>query len=227
MSWVSKTLNSTLGKKLLMALTGLFLILFLVVHLAGNLQLIFPDEGKSFNIYAETMATNPLIRVVSILNFGFILLHAVYAVILTRHNKKSRPISYAVSKASENSTWSSRSMGILGTLIFIFLLVHLRGFWYELKFGEVPMVTYDGVSYKDSFAIVSAAYQNILYVIFYVVSMGVLAFHLSHGFASAFQTLGINHTKYTPFIKKLGLAFAIIVPALFALIPIVMFIQGS
>jgi len=227
MSWVSKTLNSTLGRKLLMALTGLFLILFLVVHLAGNLQLILPDNGKSFNIYAETMSSNPLIKIVSILNFGFILLHVVYAVILTRQNKKSRPIGYAVSKASKNSSWSSRSMGILGTLILIFLLIHLRGFWYELKFGEVPIASYDGVSYKDSFAIVSAAFQNVFYVIFYVVSMGFLAFHLSHGFSSAFQTLGINHKKYTPFIKKLGLAFAIIVPALFALIPIVMLIQGS
>ncbi|MEX2511302.1 MAG: succinate dehydrogenase cytochrome b subunit [Cyclobacteriaceae bacterium] len=226
MSWVSKTLNSTLGKKLLMALTGLFLILFLVVHLAGNLQLLIPDEGKAFNIYAETMATNPLIRVVSILNFSFILLHVIYSIILTRHNKKSRPINYAVTKPSENSTWSSRNMGILGTLIFIFLLVHLRSFWYELKFGEVPFATYDGVTYKDGYTIVAEAYQSILYVIFYVVSMGFLAFHLSHGFASAFQTLGINHTKYTPFIQKLGLGFAIIVPALFALIPIMMYVQS-
>ncbi|WP_162342030.1 succinate dehydrogenase cytochrome b subunit [Cyclobacterium salsum] len=227
MSWVSKTLNSTLGKKLLMALTGLFLILFLVVHLAGNLQLLLPDDGKAFNIYAETMASNPLIRVVGILNFGFIALHAIYSAILTRHNKKSRPVGYAVTNASANSGWSSRNMGILGTLILIFILVHLRGFWYEFKFGEIPYVTYDGVTYKDGYTIVAAAFENILYVIFYVVSMGVLAFHLSHGFASAFQTLGINHSKYTPFIKKLGLGFAIIVPALFALIPIIMFLQNN
>lgn len=227
MSWVSKTLNSTLGKKLLMALTGLFLILFLVVHLAGNLQLLLPDGGKSFNIYAETMASNPLIRVVSILNFTFILLHVVYAILLTKYNKKARPVGYAVTNPSGNSSWSSRSMGILGTLIFIFLLVHLRSFWYELKFGSVPFVTYDGVEYKDGYAIVAASYQNILFVVFYVISMGVLAFHLVHGFSSAFQTLGINHQKYTPFIKKLGLVFAIVVPALFALIPVVMFIQGS
>ncbi|WP_162418908.1 succinate dehydrogenase cytochrome b subunit [Cyclobacterium roseum] len=227
MSWVSKTLNSTLGKKLLMALTGIFLILFLVVHLAGNLQLLLPDDGKAFNIYAETMASNPLIRVVGILNFGFIALHAIYSAILTRHNKKSRPVGYAVTNASANSTWSSRNMGILGALILVFILVHLRGFWYEFKFGEIPYVTYDGVTYKDGYTVVAAAYENILYVIFYVVSMGVLAFHLSHGFASAFQTLGINHSKYTPFIKKLGLGFAIIIPALFALIPIIMFLQNS
>lgn len=227
MSWVFKTLNSTLGKKLLMALTGLFLILFLVVHLAGNLQLLIPDGGKSFNIYAETMASNPLIRIVGIVNFGFIALHAIYSAILTRHNKKSRPVGYAVTKSSANSTWSSRNMGILGSLILIFILIHLRGFWYEFKFGEMPYVTYDGVTYKDGFTIVSEAFGNIIYVIFYVLSMAVLAFHLSHGFSSAFQTLGVNHKKYTPFIQKLGIGFAIIVPALFALIPIVMFLQSS
>lgn len=227
MSWVFKTLNSTLGKKLLMALTGLFLILFLVVHLAGNLQLLLPDGGRSFNIYAETMASNPLIRVVGILNFGFIALHAIYSIILTRHNKKSRPVAYAVSKASANSTWSSRNMGILGTLILIFILIHLRGFWYEFKFGEIPYVTYDGETYKNGYAVVAAAFENIAYVIIYVVSMAVLAFHLSHGFSSAFQSLGLNHKKYTPFIQKLGIGFAIVVPALFALIPIVMFLQSN
>jgi succinate dehydrogenase / fumarate reductase, cytochrome b subunit len=226
MSWVSKTLKSTLGKKLLMALTGLFLILFLVVHLIGNLQLLFPDDGESFNLYAYNMANNPLIRVVSIGNFAFILIHVIYSILLTRQNKKSRPIEYAESKASTNSTWSSRNMGILGTIILIFLLVHLKGFYYEIKFGEMPMVDYEGVTYKNVFAIVAAAYSNVLYVAFYVVSMGFLAFHLSHGFASAFQTLGLNHVKYSPLIQKVGLGFSIVVPALFALIPIVMYIQS-
>ena len=133
MSWVSKTLSSTLGRKLLMALTGLFLILFLVVHLIGNLQLLLPDNGESFNLYADSMAHNPLIRVVSIGNFAFILLHVIYSIILSRHNKNSRPVDYAVSKASTSSTWSSRNMGILGTAILIFLLVHLKGFYYEKR----------------------------------------------------------------------------------------------
>lgn len=226
MSWVSKTLSSTLGRKLLMSLTGLFLILFLVFHLIGNLQLLFPDNGESFNLYAHSMANNPLIRVVSIGNFAFILLHIVYSVLLSRHNKNSRPIDYAVSKASTNSTWSSRNMGILGTVILIFLLVHLRGFYYEIKFGEMPVVDYAGVTYKNVFAIVSAAYSSLLYVVFYVVAMGFLGFHLSHGFASAFQTLGLNHVKYSPLIQKAGVGFAIVVPGLFALIPIVMYIRS-
>jgi succinate dehydrogenase / fumarate reductase cytochrome b subunit len=173
------------------------------------------------------MASNPLIRAVSIFNFGFIALHAIYSAILTRHNKKSRPVGYAMTKGSANSTWSSRNMGILGSLILVFILIHLRGFWYEFKFGEIPYVTYEGVMYKNGYAVVSAAFENILYVIVYVVSMAVLAFHLSHGFSSAFQTLGINHKKYTPFIQKVGVGFAILVPALFALIPIIMFLQSS
>lgn len=226
MSWVSKTLNSTLGRKLLMALTGLFLSLFLVVHLAGNLQLLIPDGGESFNIYAETMAKNPLIRVVSIGNFAFILIHVIYSILLTRHNKASRPVGYAESKANTNSAWASRNMGILGTLILIFLLVHLRGFWYEFKFGEIPTTVYEGVTYKNAYLIIVEAFANPIYVLFYVVSMGFLAFHLSHGFASAFQTLGLNHAKYSPLIQKVGIGFSILIPALFALIPIMMFLQA-
>ncbi len=226
MSWVTKTLNSTLGRKLLMALTGIFLILFLVVHLAGNLQLLIPDNGDSFNLYAHNMSINFFIRSVSIINFAFILLHVIYSLILTRHNKQARPIGYAQTDASKNSTWASRNMGILGTLILIFLLVHLRGFWYRLKFGAPDKVMLGDVEVDNAFLIVVEAFKNPIYVGFYVLSMVFLAFHLSHGFASAFQTLGLNHKKYTPLIQKVGLGFSILIPALFALIPIVIFIQN-
>jgi len=226
MSWVTKTLNSTLGRKLLMALTGLFLILFLVVHLAGNLQLLAGDEGDAFNVYAHSMSTNPLIRIVSIFNFAFIILHVVYSILLTRHNKKARPVEYAVTKPSANSAWSSRNMGILGTIILIFILIHLRGFWYRLKFGTPDKVTIGGDEYDNAFIIVEETFKNPIYVVFYVISMAFLAFHLSHGFASAFQTIGLNHKKYSPLIQKIGMGFSILVPALFALIPIVMYIQS-
>lgn len=226
MSWVTKTLNSTLGRKLLMALTGLFLILFLVVHLAGNLQLLAGDGGDAFNLYAHSMAVNPLIRVVSIVNFVLILVHIIYSVLLTQHNKKARPIEYAVTKPQANSSWASRNMGILGTVILIFILVHLRGFWYKLKFGSPDKVTIDGVEYDNAYIIVEEAFKNPIYAGFYVLSMIFLAFHLSHGFASAFQTVGLNHKKYSPLIQKIGTGFAILVPALFALIPIVLFIQS-
>lgn len=222
MNWFTNFLSGTLGRKLMMALTGLFLILFLVVHLAGNLQLLKSDGGEAFNVYAKTMTTNPVIKVISYVNYTLILVHVIWAIILTRRNRAARgPEGYAVTKNS--SHWTSRNMGILGTLIFIFLIIHLRGFWYEMHWGGIPTQTYDGVEVKDLYAVVDAAYSQAWYVTLYVVSMLVLAFHLYHGFGSAFQTLGLNHVKYNPVIKFVGVAFAIVVPVLFALIPIVMF----
>lgn len=209
-----------------MSLTGLFLILFLVVHLIGNLQLLHSDEGRAFNNYARFMTSNPLIKTVSIVNYFFIIFHIVWAIILSAKNRGARgPKGYAVTKNS--STWSSRNMGILGTLILIFLVIHLRTFWYEMHWGGIPVANYDGEDVKDLFRIVNAAYDQLWYVILYVVSMVVLAFHLYHGFGSAFQTLGLNHVKYNGLIRFVGVAFSIVVPALFALIPVYMYLDSN
>ncbi len=223
MSWLTETLTSTPGRKVIMAATGIFLILFLAVHLTGNLQLLKDDNGESFNIYAEFMSTNPLIQFVSKGNFFFILLHVVVSVFLTRKNQQARPVAYKVPVKSGTSSLSSRNMGILGTLILVFLIIHLKGFWYEMHFGAIPYKNYDGYEARDLYAVVDAAYSQWYWVLIYVVSMLAVAFHLSHGFQSAFQTLGINHVKYSPAIKFLGIAFSILVPAGFAVIPIVMF----
>lgn len=220
MSWVSKTLNSTLGKKLLMALTGLFLILFLIGHVSGNTLLFKNDGGEAFNIYAKFMTTNPAVKLLSYITYISVLAHVVYSVILTRSNKTARPIGYAVSKSETNSAWSSRNMGVLGTIVLIFIVIHLQGFWYKMHWGNLPMVEYNGEQYKDLFSIVQFAFQQEWLVALYVLSMVLLGFHLSHGFSSAFQTLGLNHVKYSPAIKKIGLAFSIIVPALFASMPL-------
>jgi len=227
MSWFFDALTSSIGRKVLMALTGLFLILFLTVHLAGNLQLLAGDGGKSFNVYSHFMAHSAVIQLISKGNFFFILLHVVVAISLSIKNKKARPISYRVSGGSHNSTWASRSMTLLGILTFIFLLVHLRTFWYEFKFGaEVPTTTIDGVEMHNSFLVVQNAYASIFYSGFYVVAMVVLGFHLVHGFQSAFQSLGINHSKYSPAIKVIGKLYAIAVPGLFAVIPIIMYLKS-
>jgi succinate dehydrogenase / fumarate reductase, cytochrome b subunit len=224
MNWFTRLLSSTLGRKLLMALTGLFLILFLVVHLIGNLQLLKTDEGHAFNVYAKFMTSNPIIKTISYVNYAFILIHVIWAILLTKRNRAARGSEgYAVNKNS--SPWTSRNMGILGTLIFIFLIIHLRGFWAQMHWGGIPVKVYDGEEVKDLYAVVDLAYASAWYVVLYVVSMMVLAFHLWHGFASAFQTLGLNHAKYNPIIKFVGQAFAIVVPALFALIPIWMFLD--
>lgn len=224
MSWLYSTLSSTIGKKLLMSLTGIFLILFLAVHLVGNLQLLKDDGGMAFNIYAKFMTSNPLIKTTSYLLYATFLAHILVSLFLTIYNKKAKGSErYAVEKNGSSVTWSSRNMGLLGTILFIFMVIHLRNFWYEMHWGDIPVATYDGVVYKDLYTVVSVSFANELYVGFYVICMAGLAFHLYHGFQSAFQTLGINHRKYTPAIKFIGVAYAIIIPALFALIPIYMF----
>ena len=124
MNWFIKLFSSTLGKKLVMALTGLFLITFLIVHLIGNLQLLHHDQGHAFNTYAEFMGTNPLIQIVSKVNFALILMHALWGLFLTIKNRAARGAQgYVVVKNS--SPWTSRNMGVLGTLILVFLVIHI------------------------------------------------------------------------------------------------------
>ncbi|MEM1407440.1 MAG: succinate dehydrogenase cytochrome b subunit [Bacteroidota bacterium] len=225
MSWFSEAISSTLGRKLLMALTGLFLVIFLLVHLIGNFQLLSDDGGESFNIYAKFMTSNPIIKTTSYILYAAFVIHIIWAILLSIQNKKSRPVGYAQTAGSTNSTWSSRNMGILGTFVFIFLVIHLRGFWYEMHWGGIPTANYDGVKVKDLYSVVLEAYSQWWYVALYVLSMILLMFHLTHGFQSAFQTLGLNHPKYNPVIKTVGIGYAIIVPGAFAAIPILMFIQ--
>jgi succinate dehydrogenase / fumarate reductase cytochrome b subunit len=141
MSSKSKPLfSSSLGKKLIMSLTGLFLCSFLVIHLIGNLQLFKNDEGYAFNNYAYFMTHFAPIKVVSYLLYASIIIHAVYALILTTKNKAARPIGYNQSAGNENSKWNSRNMGILGTIILVFLATHMQNFWYQYKFGTTPYI---------------------------------------------------------------------------------------
>jgi len=223
MSWLSDTLTSTIGRKLVMSLTGLFLIIFLIVHLAGNFQLLADDGGEAFNEYAKFMTSNPIIKTASYGLYAFILLHIAMSIALARKNRAARPVGYDKVKGSANSSFSSRNMGILGFIILVFLVIHMRSFWFEMKFGTMPV---DEFGNKDLYLIVKEAFSQWWYVALYVVCMIGLAFHLSHGFSSAFQTLGINHKKYTPFIKKLGIVYAILIPAAFASIPLIMFFNS-
>ncbi len=209
-----------------MSLTGLFLCSFLIVHVAGNLQLFKGDGGRAFNEYTYFMTHNPLIITVSYLLYTSIIVHASMALILTRHNQDSRPVKYAYAKPEANSPWSSRNMGVLGTVLLIFIVLHMRTFWFEMHFGSVPMAEYDGKEYKDLYTVVVAAFSQLWYVAVYVVCMIALGYHLVHGFKSGFQTLGVRHKKYTPLIEFLGtFVFAIVIPALFAVMPIYMYLK--
>jgi succinate dehydrogenase / fumarate reductase cytochrome b subunit len=223
MSWLSDTLTSTIGRKLVMSLTGLFLISFLIVHLSGNFQLLAGDGGLAFNAYAKFMTTNPVIKTLSYGLYAGFLLHIIMSLVLVYKNKQARPVGYEKVKGSANSSWASRNMGFLGFIILLFLVIHLRNFWYEMHWGGISM---DEAGNKDLYAVVNATFGEWWYVALYVVCMIGLAFHLSHGFSSAFQTLGINHKKYTPFIKKVGVLFAILIPAAFASIPLIMFFNS-
>lgn len=224
MNWFIKLFSSTLGKKLIMALTGLFLVLFLIVHLIGNLQLLHHDQGRAFNVYAEFMGTNPLIQIISKVNFTLILMHALWGLFLTIKNRAARgPQGYIVVKNS--SPWTSRNMGILGTLILIFLVVHIKHFYAEVHFGSISTLDYDGKQVKDLYNTVAFWFAKDWYVALYCFCMAALGFHLWHGFESAFQSLGLSHPKYTPIIKFIGRTFSVVVPALFAIIPIGMFFK--
>lgn len=224
MKWFIDLFSSTLGRKVVMAFSGLFIILFLAVHLAGNLQLLKDDGGEAFNAYAYFMTHNPLIKTISYVNYAIFLAHIAWAVALTIYNRQARGAERYAVTSSKSSIWSSRNMGILGTVILVFLVIHMRQFWGEMHFGSVPMKTYGDHEVKDLYTVCSLAFQNPLYVGLYCVSMLAIAFHLWHGFSSAFQTLGLNHMKYNPVINFVGRTFSIVVPALFALIPIMMFL---
>lgn len=219
MKWLINLFTSSIGQKVVMSLTGIFLITFLPVHLLGNLQLLADDGGESFNVYAKFMTSNPLIQTVSLGLYAFILLHIAQGFILWFQNRNARESRYAVD-AKVNSTWASRNMGPLGMILLIFLVVHLVQFWLKMKMGTLDMVQIDGAEVKDLYAPVYAAFKNIAFVIFYVACMIAIGFHLSHGFQSAFQTLGLNHKKYTPIIKGVGMAYSILIPLGFAIIPL-------
>jgi succinate dehydrogenase / fumarate reductase cytochrome b subunit len=224
MGWLAGTFSASIGRKVLMALSGLFLCTFLVAHLAGNLQLIFiKDNGLTFNAYAAFMTSNPLIKAASYLTYLSILAHAFYGLYLMRLNANARPVRYAVSGANANSSWNSRNMGVLGTIVLVFIVIHMKNFWYEMHFGAIGV---DANGNKDLFPVVQEAFRSPLYIIFYVLSMLAISFHLMHGFKSGFQTLGLNHPKYNGIIEKAGSLFALVVPLLFAAIPLYMhFIQ--
>jgi succinate dehydrogenase / fumarate reductase cytochrome b subunit len=216
MSSLTKIFNPTIGRKALMALTGLFLCLFLCEHLYGNLLLFYNDHGHQFELYSHILTRTLLIRVIEYFLFAAFIIHAIDALMLTIQNKKARPIGYAMQKQSGNSTWISRNMGLTGSVILFFLVVHLRMFFFPHRFLDVHETMYQDVV---------TAFQDWRYSAFYILSVIFLGLHLSHGFQSAFQTLGINNKNYAPVMKMIGLGFAIIMTIGFASIPIVFYFQ--
>lgn len=214
--------SSSIGKKLIMGITGLFLISFLLVHCFINSLIFVNDGGLTFNMGAHFMGTNWIIRAMEIVLFAGLLLHIYQGFRLWAQNRAARPERYAVNNGAANSKWYSRSMGLLGTLLLIFLIVHISKFWVKSRFTGIP--TQDVNGNHDLFAVMVDTFQNPALVLLYVLAMVSLAYHLLHGFASAFQTLGWNHKKYTPIIKSVGVWFSILISIIFAAMPVAMYL---
>ncbi|KAA2240128.1 succinate dehydrogenase cytochrome b subunit [Chitinophaga agrisoli] len=227
MKW-SQFFNTSIGKKLLVGITGLFLCSFIIVHLAGNVQLLYNDGGKGFNTYAAFMGHNSLIQFIAWGLKIVILLHAIVAIQLTFSNRKARPVKYAVSPGNQTSSWYSRQMAIMGSILFIFIVVHLSDFWWKFHYQSLPTVSYEatGEPIKDLYTVVQFAFKESWLVVLYVIGMIALSFHLIHGFKSAFQTFGLNHVKYNGLINFVGVwLFGILIPLGFAIIPVVIFFK--
>lgn len=205
-----------------MALAGLFLIVFLFVHLFINLLLLFDSSHESFNRVADFMANNPLIQTFQWVLFAGFIIHMIYGVVLQVQNWMARPVRYKVEGYSHTSPFS-KFMIHTALVILVFLVIHLINFFFKAKFGEMSHVTYGDESFEDMASLVVQMFQNPAIVIFYVIALIILAFHLHHGFQSAFQSMGWNHSKYTPFIKLLSLFVAIILPLGFIAIPLSIF----
>jgi succinate dehydrogenase / fumarate reductase cytochrome b subunit len=209
-------LKTSIGKKIVMGITGLFLTTFLIIHVSINACIYFNDGGKTFNAAADFMSHNPVIRILEIGLLAGLMIHMIQALRLTMENKKARPIAYAKIDGSANSKWYSRSMGVLGSLLLIFFVVHFANFWFPTK---VAVFTHHE---HNSFESMKVVFDQWYFVAIYLVGVGALCYHLLHGIQSAFQTLGINHKNYTPAIKSFGVWFSIIVSLLFASMPIAM-----
>ena len=214
----SPILKSSIAKKIAMALSGLFLVTFLSIHFFINLTSVFNED--LFNILAHFMGNNPLIQFAMqpVLILG-VLFHFIMGFVLDFKNRASRPIGYAKIDGAANSSWYSRSMGILGSLLLIFLVVHLAHFWVDTK-----VAVFSGKADEhNTFLEMKKVFSHWWIVLLYTVGVISLLYHLLHGFQSAFQTLGLNHKKYTPSIKRIGIWFSIIICLLFASMPIVMY----
>ncbi len=211
-----------------MAITGLFLIQFLLVHLIGNFPLLLDDGGEAFNAYAHFMKHNKIIVVSEVVLFAGFLFHIIQGIQLVFANKSARAQGYAVPHKNDKVNPMSKYMGPFGMVILVFLIWHLMEF-FSYKYFRADELLNDAAGLPDLYDKVRGEFkgtEGLVHIALYGVSMIIIAFHLNHGFQSAFQSIGWNHKKYTPIIKKLGTAYSIIVPALFVMVPVVIYFQN-
>jgi succinate dehydrogenase / fumarate reductase, cytochrome b subunit len=227
MKW-SEFFTSSVGKKFVMGLTGLFLISFLVIHVGVNSCIWANDNGEMFNKAAHFMGSTIVIRILEVGLFAGFFVHIIQGLVLEFQNRKKRGIGYKVNMGNKGSTWYSRSMGLLGTLLLLFLIMHIYHFWTPSRLGgfanihELDPVTYDnGKEIHNLYAEILKVFQdNLLIVILYVLACISLAWHLMHGFQSAFRSIGLHNNRYLKMLNSFGVAFSIIVPLAFAMMPV-------
>ena len=220
MGWLSDRLNSSIGKKFIMAITGLLLLAFLVIHLLNNLLLFLGPEIFNENV-ARLEAIKPLVRVIEIVLALIFIFHIYNALKLYFENKKANPQKYAIDASSKSSTFYSRYMTVTGVIILIFLILHLSTFWTSFNFGAHPV---DGS--HPYYAIIQDAFANPFISVFYMIAMIVLGSHLNHAFQSSFQTFGWESKKFTPLVKKIGTVIALIMAIGFASIPVFFYLAS-
>lgn len=232
MKW-SEFFTSSPGKKLVIATTGIFLILFLIVHAGLNACIWANDGGEMFNNAAHFMGNTVVVRIMEIGLFIIFFIHIIQGYVLTLQNNSRRHVKYAVNYGNRGSKWYSRSMGLLGTLLLLFLIMHIYHFWIPSRLGGIasihslePVTYVNGIEIHNLYAEMLKVFQdNILIVILYVLGCISLAYHLMHGFKSAFRTLGVYNKRYIVLLKGLGNAFAIIVSVVFAMMPISIYMR--
>jgi len=222
---MSRFFTSSIGQKFFMSITGIFLMLFLIVHLSIN-SLLLVGNGELFNIAANFMGSNFVMKIIEpILAIGLIL-HIIYAAYITLKNQKARPQSYKVINRSK-ADWAAKNMFILGGLILIFLVIHLANFFWQVKFGTVDPISYNGgEEMHDIYSLVSGLFIHWWwYDVIYILGAVFLFLHLTHGFWSAFQTLGWDNDKWIKRLKVIAYVYAIIITGGFATIPVYFLIK--
>ena len=219
--------NTLFFRKSMVAITGLFLCLFLIVHLSANCLLLLPEETARgvYNAYSTWLRENPLIMVIAYALYLSIILHVVYALMVTIRNKKAKPVSYAVNHTEANSSWASQNMGLICLSILIFIVVHLANFWARIKLGLGDGVGMDAAGNKDVYEVTYALFHNIYFVLFYSLLMIPLGLHLHHGLKSAFKTLGFYHKRGLEVLAKISLIYAAIIAVGFGIIPFVVYFK--
>jgi succinate dehydrogenase / fumarate reductase cytochrome b subunit len=213
--------NTSLGTKVLMGATGLLLFAYLILHLAGNLLLYFGPE--TFNGYSHLLISNPLVIPVEIGLLAVFIVHVYKAVTNFLANRRARPVgyrSYTWTKRPSRKSLASTTMILSGIVLFVFILIHLVQF----KFGvEYDTTDATGAEVRDLYRLEVEVFGNLLNVVFYVFAMVVVGAHLWHGVASAFDSLGATHPRYTPWVLGAGKTLAFLIAMGFVTIPVAVF----